>query len=409
MTDSRLRALPKLVLAVAIAAAALLPAPLPAAPGASNLDAAMIAALETELARPLYLPREIQLDPELRTEAEAIALAHLVRFSKLLPVWLEEEKRVQAGFAESGPNQLYDAVFARLLNEFALWHLDTGDADYERATLAVLKEAPQVCRIAGDRAIYDYPHRIQRIQAMPAAQRKLALAAERELLARWGKPRAAPPPWPQPLPQDVAIPTVAGIHSGAARPLPLIPVLASNLLAKEGNYGTLSVEGRCALQQWWLRVSLAQGAAPAAALGAFRYGTLVTALDRIDTGGDKPDDERTAGDPAAPPPYPVLGRRFSVTGSTTVARRLDAAGKPVEAKVVGRDISVAGIRGARPLAFENVFDAVSVRYALQGGAASAGAPLPERFALNWSLEPPRPATARSTPGPAAKNSGGKRQ
>jgi hypothetical protein len=392
------------VLAVSIALSALLPLSSQAAAPADGQDAAMIAALEKELARPFLLPREMKLDPALRAEAEAIATAHMQRVAQLLPAWLAEEKRAQAPFDELGPGHLFSAVFARLLNEFALWHLDTGDADYEQATLDVLKESPQTCRIEGEARIYDYAFRIQRLQAMPAARHKAMLAAERELLARWGKPRAAPPPWPHPLPQDAAVAALAGIRSGASRPLPLIPMLASNLLAKEENYGTFAFDGRCALQQWWLRVSLTQGVAPAAALSAFRYGTLMTATARFDDMYEAATYNPPADGTNQPPPYPGLARRFEVEGSTTLVRKLDAAGKPVEASVVSRDLTVRGIRGVRPVAFEDAFDAVSVQYALRGGGAVPGAPLPQRFAMQWSLQSSRPAA-----GTPAKKTGGKQQ
>jgi hypothetical protein len=181
-------------------------------------------------------------------------------------------------------------------------------------------------------------------------------------------------------------------------------MLASNLLAKEENYGTFAFDGRCALQQWWLRVSLTQGVAPAAALSAFRYGTLMTATARFDDMYEAATYNPPADGTNQPPPYPGLARRFEVEGSTTLVRKLDAAGKPVEASVVSRDLTVRGIRGVRPVAFEDAFDAVSVQYALRGGGAVPGAPLPQRFAMQWSLQSSRPAA-----GTPAKKTGGKQQ
>ena len=48
----------------------------------------------------------------------------------------------------------------------------------------------------------------------------------------------------------------------------------------------------------------------------------------------------------------------NVTGKTTVSRRFDAQGQAIEAGIVQREIEVGGIRGVRPLAYEDMF----VRY-----------------------------------------------
>jgi hypothetical protein len=159
------------------------------------------------------------------------------------------------------------------------------------------------------------------------------------------------------------------------------------VLGKGKDYVSLPPEERCLLQQWWLRESLRKGVAPAVALNAFRYGTMLNAAEIIGNAWDEPDAAAVK-DPAGPPPYPGIAKRYNVTGVTTLSVQLDAEGKPMQATVTGRDIKVSGIRGVRPVAFENVFDAASVAYATQEGRhydkPSGGDPLKLRMA--WNLD-----------------------
>lgn len=360
----------------------------PAAP--SEADVSMAMELHAELARSFFLSKELQIDPALRVAANNISSAHLSRMKQLLPLWLQEERRLQSTEPEiAGKGAVSFAVWARVLNELALWQIESGDAEYEKATLDVLKKSPLVCRTAGDFRYSDFSTRMLRVQAMPTAQRQAALDTERLLLERWGKPRPALQPWPNPLPQDAGMLAIAQIQSGGPRPpLALAPHLASSLLAEREGYEDQPWESRCAFQRWWLQVSLAQGAAPAAALTAFRYGTLLTATDRLGTRFETDENGETETESAARPAYPKLAAHFDVTGVTTVTRRPGAPGKPAQASVTGRKIAVRGIRDTRPVAFENTFDAVAVQYALKnGGSAKRGKTEPEVFDMVWNLEP----------------------
>jgi hypothetical protein len=57
---------------------------------------------------------------------------------------------------------------------------------------------------------------------------------------------------------------------------------------------------------------------------------------------------------------------------------------------VERKITVPGIRGVRPVAFENTFDALSLHHGWQGGeAAKPGAALSPVFQMVWTLDPPK--------------------
>ena len=268
-------------------------------------------------------------------------------------------------------------MLARLVNEFALWQIEPVDASYEAAILDVLRSRPQACRYYGVTSDGQYAARIMRIQVMPAARRGAVLAAERKLLAHWGQ---ALPPWPDPLPQEAARALLARGAADGKRPgLALPPFLAAALLGNDKDARTLQPSDRCIFQQWWLQESLREGAAPAAALNAFRYGTLVAAGERFAKWNT---DAAAKPGPDGKPRFPKLASRFHVTGSTTMRVRFDASGKPVEAAVAERDIRVDGIRGVRPVAFENLFDGPSVDYALTGGIKNGMA----RFELVWRLD-----------------------
>jgi hypothetical protein len=359
-------------------------------PGFSDdIRAQMVQALHRDLARAFALDKQLVLDPALRAAAEKIAEEHLARIDKLLPAWVDEE-RVHQSTAGKPPSSTYVswAVYARMLNELSLWQLEPGDAHYEAATLAALRNGSGVCEVAGDTHFTDFASRILRIQAVPAAEREAMLAGERQLLAHWGQLRANPPPWPDPLPQQAAYALLQRGPVDAAHPrLALPPMLAYSVLGKDQDYAALEPTERCMLQQWWLRESLRQGVAPAAALNAFRYGTMLTVVDRIGNAWDKPGAADVKA-PAGPPSYPSVAKGFMATGVTTVNVRLDADGKPLDAAVIGRKIVVPGIRGVRPVAFENVFDAATVKYATDEGRnyKKPSGNSPYKFQMNWSLD-----------------------
>ncbi|MBW8897125.1 MAG: hypothetical protein JF619_03210 [Massilia sp.] len=345
--------------------------------------------LHDDLVRFFTLDKEFALDPALRAAAEKIAEEHVARVDKLLPAWIEEERLHQSGAGKPpSSGSVHYAVYARILNELALWQLEPGDAHYENATLTALRTGPGACEVPGDTRFLDFASRIMRIQILPAAEREAMLASERTLLSHWGQPRANPAPWPDPLPQQAAYALLQRGPADADHPrLALPPVLAYRVLGKGVDYAGLQFWERCTLQQWWLNESLRQGVAPAAALNAFRYGTMLTVVDRIGNAWDKPGAADVK-DPAGPPPFPVIAGRYGATGVTTVNVRLDAAGNPLDAAVTGRKVEVPGIRGVRPVAFENVFDAATVKYAMDKGRHydKPSGKEPYKFQMNWSLD-----------------------
>ena len=350
---------------------------------AQDKDKDMLQSLHNNLLRSFVLDKDLPLEPSLRAAAGDMSAAHLARIDGLLPAWLAEERTLQSAAGEKHETwELYYAVWARLLNELALWQLEPGDADYEGATLEVLKTSSLVCNVHGDPRFSDFSTRIARVQAMPAARRDAALAAERQLLAHWGQARPAAR-WPEPMPQDAI---AAALKAGEQKDrLALPPMLAAELLADRKKYADIHREEQCLLHQWWLRESLRRGAPPAQALNTFRHGTLISAGDRFAGAFEPPPDGKTeaaAGEPA----YPRVASRFLVTGTTTLSAQLDAAGKPLQVSIIGRQVNVPGIRGARPVAFETVFDQLALNYAREGyHYAQPKAGVPSKVQLVWNL------------------------
>lgn len=373
----------------------------------SEEDAAFIKDVGEGLARSFTLSKGLALDPALRRAGDDMAAAHLTRIRGLLPAWLKEERALQGKAPGAHRGDALYAVAARAYNELALWQVEPGDSAYESAVLDAIRRAPLACRMDGGRLTHEFARRLLRIQAMPQAQQEAALRTERTLLEHWGKPRVAIPAWPDPLPTEAAL--AAAARGAAARPVALPPILAQSLLTDGRPYRELAWDERCVVHQWWLRASLAQGASAEVALAAFRYGTLLTLADRFGGDDDAAADADNAAPAGGPLPYPKLAARYGVQGATTIRRSFDAKGKPLQASVTARRIEVPGIRGVRPVLFEDVFDAASIRHGMAPGSGEqAGPPL---YEMVWSLEP-RAATNKA-PGQAvgaapAQTKGGKR-
>lgn len=330
------------------------------------------------------LDKDLPLDPALRAGANALRETHLKQVRPLLAAWMAEERVQQRAAGAAGTAaSLYFPLMSRLFNELALWQLDTGDAAYEAATLAVLKAEPRVCVTDGGWRFGDFARRITRIQAMPVAQREAALANEGRMLARWGQARPVQLPMPLPLPQEAVALAISRWQAGGPRPaLALTPALADSVLSKRLAYDKLHKDEQCALQQWWLQLSLLQDVAPAHALRAYRYGTMSVAADRYDDFRSMQSAEKSS----SARPYPPLAMRFEVTGTTTVRVRLDGNGLVQEASIIGRKIEVPGIRDAYPVAFEQVFDAAALAHAMSGLSFAPSKTGYTNFQMAWKLE-----------------------
>jgi hypothetical protein len=369
----------------------------PAANSDAEADAGIVRELQNSLVRSFELAPKLTIDADLRNQANAIAISHLARVNALLPVWIAEERTAQAaGGAKPAASDVYFAVWARLLNELALWQIMPGDAAYERAVLDTAAHAPASCAMRDDYRFTDYSSRIMRLQSMAPAVRQAALASERALLEQWGKPRRDVPPLPEPLPQELGMAAIARMQAGGTPPpAALPPVLASRLLAERGDYAAQPWETKCLFQQWWLRVSLANGMAPATALAAFRYGTMLTADERMGNWFSARDMEeaKLPGSGAGTGMYPPLARRFQVTGATTITRSQDAAGKFKDSRLSARTVDVPGIRGVRAVAFETVFDKIAISQSLQPNVGTT-AFAPPLYRMVWNFNSPAAAPAK---------------
>jgi hypothetical protein len=381
----RRRTLPALALACTLGCAQAATAP----EFSEEIRAQITQGLRSQVVRIFTLDKDLPLDPDLRAAAEKIAEEHVARFDKLLPVWMRVESAVESRTGKPPSfREASTALLARLLNELALWQIEPGDPHYETATLTALRNGPAACYGIRDSLASDFTVRILRIQALPPAEREAMLATERQLLTHWGQPRADLAPWPDPLPQQAAYTLLRrGPPEGDHPRLALAPGLASDVFGNGADYTALPPSSRCLLQHWWVQESLHQGMPPAAVLNAFRYGTMLTAVSRYGSTFDKPG-AATGKDVAGPLPYPSVAKYFSVTGVTMVSVQLDREGNPLQASVIGRKIQVPGIRGVRPVAFENAFDDAIVKYAMQEDRHynKPTGDAPYKFQMVWNLD-----------------------
>jgi hypothetical protein len=322
------------------------------------------------------LPPELKLDEDLRQQALALGAEHRARVLRLFAGWAEEEAPLVEN-AKSPMGELLTRLYARHVNEMAAWQLDTTGEAFDALSLRSLQRGASCATLAG-RTPAPFVRMVAELQHMPAADRAEALAAQRVLLARWGQPHALPA---RPVPSlweltDVAIGRLRLPVRPADEP-PLPPVLARALLVSPRQ--ALDDGSRCALAAWWLRREAARpGARPAELLLTARY-----ALSLEVAAFPAPLTER----PASASDYPALARRFGVEGSITVHGRVRTGAAGLEQpRVAERRITVPGIRGQRPVAFETLLDQASLARAAEVVATQAAPGQETDVSFNWSLQ-----------------------
>ena len=359
-----------------VAAAPSAPAPAPAsAPAPAMSDDALAHAYVGWVGRILEVPTTSDFDQPLRDAMATMVTEHLARLKTLVPAWIAEE-RARGGPALSDAS-VSRAIHNRLVNEMALWRLESPGADYDAVlTRAILR--PTVC-VTGARSSY-MGLLMDWFQAVPAADRPTLLAGERTLLAHWGTHRTALAARPVPSLADDEAAEIMRLRSGEAKPdVAMPPFLADNVFKAEPE--TLAT--RCALHQWGLARALRGGAAPGAALLSWRYASL------------KPVDDWT--DPAtvaaggAPADYPRVAQIWAVTGSVDVRVAADAQGRYASARVATRHVVVPGVTDNPPVAFETVFDAASLKAAPQRfiplkAGADGVMPRAAVMRIDWKLQ-----------------------
>lgn len=324
------------------------------------------------------VPDSPDLDAGLRDAMSKLAAEHLARLARQLPAWLAETRQRAGPQVTRG--ELVRQTRNRLLNEIALWRLDSPGAAYDAVWLkAVLK--PAACYSAGRNS---YLGRVMTwLQAVPLADRATALAGERELLSRWGQPRthlAARPARSLSDDEDAAI---ARLQAGLAAPdVPMPPVVAARAFAAERQ----AVHGyeQCALHQWGLAHALSRGDSPATGLAAWRYAMLMTA----DDWSDRPP--ATSAEVQAADGWPPVALASGLHGTITVRVTTDAQGRFASGEIVERRLTVPGVTGEPAVAYETLLDTATLAKA---AATFKPVALPEGRAsgvvdlhMNWTLK-----------------------
>ena len=236
----------RLALGLALAGAASACSAQPAAADSSSGDGA-IAALR-DSARALFeLPATLKLDPPLRLAVEGLAQEQAQRMASQWPQWVAEERAANPAALDS--RTLADHLSARLANEVVAWRIDRVDDAQDQVWLAALERTPLCEHVVANRPLATLAAMLQQ---MTPAQRDVAIAAERQLLARWGSaPRELPA---RPLPSaaellEKALPKLRNDDAGAR--LPMWPLVADWLhFDKIGKFKEAPFLSTCSIEQW---------------------------------------------------------------------------------------------------------------------------------------------------------------
>jgi hypothetical protein len=345
--------------AAALAAALVIAGPAGAAAGATAIQAAaktpdiqLADSYVGWMTKVFAVPATPEVEPWLRDAMTTLAREHLARLHGLLRTWIAEE-RAHAG-ASLAPADLDRAIHNRIVNEIALWRLESPGPDYDAVLMRAIMQ-PGIC----DRPARDSYLGVLMVwfQAVPTADRPTLLAGERTLLAHWGTRRPAMAPRPAKSLSDDEAETIARLRSGDAQPdAAMPPVLANAAFKGELDQGATDVT--CALHQWGLAHALRRGDPAPVALQAWRYASIRTATDWA---APAPADAAKRG----PADYPIVAQQFGVSGAVDVRVTPDAQGRFASAGIAGRHLEVPGVTDNPPVAFETLFDSASI----------AGAPL----------------------------------
>ncbi|NCT81595.1 MAG: hypothetical protein GXC94_00465 [Comamonadaceae bacterium] len=299
--------------------------------------------------RDFQVPADLTLDAALRTRLEALASQHRERLAALAAAWIDEElPRVDL---VANPLQLGRHVLARYVNESVIWQLDSTGEAYDRLMLRDVADAGSCASRAGRQPFGVFAAALQK---MAPAERELALAAQQQMLARWGQPRAIPErPSPSLIVQGQDAMARLRAGGGAATEPPVPPVLAYHLLAVPQR--AMDAHARCALVRWTLSRE-AQGPADAASrMTLARYALLADAAVVLRQRGLPELDEEG---------FPRIASAFDVVGDVTAVGRARPTGSGLdEVRIENRQVSLPGVRGVRAVGFETVFDEATLQRA----------------------------------------------
>ena len=360
--------------------AALMPLPALAEEGALTVqqllaeeDQALVGQLAGWTRRAFAVPDELRLDGPLREAATKMAQDHVARVTQLLKVWIAEE-RTASGAPHLRGGALSQPVFRRLLNEMAVWWIDSTGPAYDAAWLKAAL-APSACSVIPPTT---FAQRIAMVQTAPVESRAALLAGEQELLSRWGTRRQSLAARPSPADFEAPDRAIGQLRAGIpVKVEPMAPFLASRIFDRGRKPGKPDRWEQCAKSQWWLASQLADGkTGQAQALALYRFSTLFDAQEFVPVGVLQSKEQQS---------YPPAAAYFNVEGITTVEVQSDANGAFVQARVVSRRIAVPGVRDNPPVAFETLLDAAALAIAAKGSYADGKGTLHRRD-FDWRLK-----------------------
>jgi hypothetical protein len=330
--------------------------------------------------RAFDVPDDLALDEPLRDAATAMVQDHVARVRELLPAWIAQE-RAESRVPDLRGGALFQPIYRRLINEMAIWSVESGGPAHDDAWLkAVL--APKACSVLPP---FHFGRRIAMIQAAPVDVRPALLAAERQLLSRWGTKRQGLLPRPSATDLDAADQAITRIRAGLPVTAgPMTPYLAGQIFDRDRKPGPADRWQQCAKSQWWLASQLAGGKTDRTlAIAVYRYSTMIDVHDFV------PDSVIRKAAAARPTEgqqaYPPVAAHFNVEGSTTVQAETDDHGRLLKAQVISREIKVPGVRDNPPVAFETLLDAAALDYAAKRSYPDAKAAR-QQFVINWRLQ-----------------------
>lgn len=285
-------------------------------------------------------------DADLLAAGREMAQVHLARARALLPAWLAQARAETP--AGAPPYEADRRLYARVVNELALWSLDSPGAEFDAVQLQALKR-PGLCRDLD--TVSEFAFTLRLWQGLPPAQRDAGVQAERQRLARWGEPRPGLPGLPSPLPDARLRSVFAEARAADGSFETVMPPVLANLLFSQPDWFPQHRDSlRCEAFQWQLRDHLRrQSGATADALAVMRHAVM-----RVFQPQDEPADALASG------AYPRAAAAFGVEGRVVVELLPDPKAGPPRAAVLSRQITVPGLPGVRAAAFEGLLDEASL-------------------------------------------------
>jgi len=291
------------------------------------------------LQQDLALPADLAVDAETRAAATDVAAKQIARMRSRWEQWARSQwQRVPASERPFLP----DRFRAFYVNEWAAMHVQSLGAEADHLMLAAWQR-PAYCRVQLEEGWF--ANLLLAVAQLPAPQRAVVWAAQdkawNRLARREELPTAQAPVIP--IADDIGQ-LVKAMRSQSPRTAPpMVPVLAWRRLVR----GQETVS--CPALQWWLQQAVRRPGADERALSdEYRYVTRPLPADPPNA-----KDQATAN-------YPPAAADYGAEGKVKLQARR-SGGRMVDPVVVGRQITVPGLEGERPIAFETLFDAAALQ------------------------------------------------